>query len=238
MSRGHGLILACFCLLFMTGCSFQPSHEAADVELIKIQSDQSMVVSEWYRQGYFVGGNFVLNSICLKMLGVHAVLWIGMTIYIERRLRRANRLRLHDHPVARLLFHYLLGYLFLATVCLLFWWSGGILVSIWSPNRHLPFDFACFLALAAIYAAVAAYVAVLLINKVRGRPQPTLAIAPSGPVTSRSGRMVRAMLKAAFVALASGIGGQIGGWIGGTLVFVISVGVSAFFGIPAPQIHH
>lgn len=142
------------------------------------------------------------------------------------------------------------------------WLLAGIVVPIFSSGSYIPFSFIGFLLMVAGWVAAVSVGAVLFIHsvawsksgeKVGGgsrqsnlSPPNVINVAAIQPVdgrqqdvtvvktmtATRRGRMLRAMMKAGFVAVVSAIGAKLGGWIGGVLVFVISAGVSAYFELP------
>lgn len=237
-----------------TGCSAVADNDAsADQEIKRLQSDNTMVVSDWYRKGYFKGAQrqegservVVYNKTLISMLGLHAILWLCMSVYTQHSVvSRANSKWGNNHPARVWQFDvgpwkvkgssiavtmYLVGNLALMVAWVAFWLLGDVLISIVSPGSYIPFDFVGFLTLVGFYGTTIAYFVSQLMR-------PMAAASGSGGSTGAAGgapRVVRAMLKALFVAVASGIGGKLGGWIGGMLVFVLSAGVSAIFELPS-----
>jgi hypothetical protein len=253
MRSSLGLIVVYACLL-MAGCSgVAQNYNSADQEVLKLQNDPHMVASDWYRKGYIThpideqGRIGIFNSVFLKMLGLHAILWLFMAIYIQVNLKSAWQVR---HPNTNIFmkfafwcyspqgadmqmksvgaFMYFAVNLPLAAIWVAFWLLGGVIIPIFYPDAYMPFDFVGFLTLVGFYATIAAYLASRLM-----RSSSSSSMSTSTGNISGAGRTVRAMAKALFVAVASGVGGKLGGWIGGILVFVLSAGVSAFFELPS-----
>jgi hypothetical protein len=240
-------VVLCFCLLMAAGFASYKWKSPAEDELAEFQSDTNMVVSDWYRKGYFIlefDGHFywLVNSIFLKMLGFHVLIWIVATFYIMSRTGAIT-----DRE-GLFLVTYFGSYVVLLALSLAFWMVGGILISNFLPDRWIPFDFLAFLTLVGTYAAIAAYLASMAIGRIGKRggemeyqPSSARVVVVGVPRATRRGRVLRAMMKSLFVAVASAIGGKIGGWIGGVLVFVISAGVSTWFELPSdldPSHHH
>jgi hypothetical protein len=240
-----GVTAMCFCLLTVAGCSSQTNKQVAEKEVSRMESDENMVVSDWFRKGYFVHENYILNSLLLKMLGLFTVLWLAGSIYfIVWCFQNDGGTPGPDELLQQTPIPYLIGYVLMFVIWVVFWFIAGIVISIVSPSSYIPFDFAGFLTLVGINVAIVAYFSFLLINKVKTKsPVPEQAATPNviintkGP-SSRHKRVLRAMLKALFVAVASAVGAKIGGWIGGVLVFVISAGMSAFFEMPPSEADH
>jgi hypothetical protein len=117
---------------------------------------------------------------------------------------------------------------------------------------YSPFWFVGFLLTVGLWTVALSIAGVLLIHWLarsmlggtgkwgsgRTAAASTTVMGAKVPAATRRRRMVHAMMKALFVAVASGNGGKIGGWIGGVLVFVISAGVSAYFEIPFADTDH
>ena len=105
---------------------------------------------------------------------------------------------------------------------------------------YIPADFLATILFILPHGIGAWVLGTLLRQGLEDEPRNISPTQRNSILTNSSSRIpatIRAMVRAGMIATATGLGSQIGGWIGGIVVFVISSGLAAFFGISLPE-HH
>jgi len=110
-----------------------------------------------------------------------------------------------------------------------------------SSNPYIPIDFIGLLLYFASHGLGAVVLGLTLQttnNNSLGMRKASESSGRNNQALPRFARTLRAMSRAALVAIATGIGSQIGGWIGGLCVFVITSGLAAYFNFTPPSGDH
>jgi len=257
--KGSLGILGLMACLLVAGCHSHPEREAAEKELQKIQSDNDMVMSEWYRNGYFIfeinNGKYILNHFLLRLIGIHALSWLCLMIYLMVRpdppsdnrglpsiidfLDRLGKwccgVDGFNGPVLGISAWLILTNALLFAIWVILWLFVGIVIDVFVPNTYVTFDYVGFFTLIGLYAAIAATIVVRVINSISAHTQSDARSKVDGslgePTSSsvRSRALIRRgrMVRAMLKALFIAVASAIGSKLGGWIGGVLVFVISA-----------